>query len=139
MSAADEPPGYAERYDYRVDILRRLNRVTATLDGVVLAQSRRTLLVDEQDHGLVFYFPRQDVRLDLLTAMPDRSSRCPYKGDASYWAHADRPEEPVAWSYENPYPEVAPIKGCIAFYQDRVTVSVGTAPAFYQRAKGSPA
>ena len=139
MRAEDEASGYAERYDYRVDILRRLNRVTATLGGAVLAESRHTLLVDEQDHGLVFYFPRQDVQFDRLSPMPDRSSRCPYKGEASYWAHVDRPDEPIAWSYETPYPEVAQIKAYIAFYQDRVTVSVGTAPAFYQRAKGSPA
>lgn len=138
MNAADEQAGYAERYDYRVDILRRRNRVSAILDGVVLAESQRTLLVDEQDHGLVFYFPRQDVRLDRLAPMPDRSSRCPWKGEASYWGHADRPEEPIAWCYENPYPEVAQIKAYIAFYQDRVTVSVGTARAFYQQAKGSP-
>jgi uncharacterized protein (DUF427 family) len=121
-----------------VDILRRLNRVTATLDGVVLAESRRTLLVDEQDHGLIFYFPPHDVRFDRLAAMQGKSSRCPYKGVASYWAHAERPDEAIAWSYENPYPEVMPIKEYIAFYQDRVTVSVGTAPAFYERAKGSP-
>ncbi|HEX4506557.1 MAG TPA: DUF427 domain-containing protein [Alphaproteobacteria bacterium] len=137
MSAADTPPGYGERYDYRVDILRRLNRITATLDGAVLAESRRTLLVDEQDHGLVFYFPRQDVRLDRLVSMPGKSSRCPYKGEASYWADADRPDDAIAWSYETPYPEVAPIKGYVAFYQDRVTVAVGTAPSIYQRSKGS--
>ena len=137
MSAANQSSGYAERWDYRVDILRRLNRVTATLDGVVLAESRRTLLVDEQDHGLVFYFPRQDVRFDRLAGMPGKSSRCPYKGEASYWASAEKPDEPVAWSYENPYPEVAPIKAHVAFYQDRVTVAVGTAPAFYPGAKGS--
>ena len=136
MSAADQPSGYAERYDYRVDILRRLNRITATLDGVVLAQSRRALLVDEQDHGLVFYFPRQDVQLDRLAGMQGKSSRCPYKGEATYWAQADRPDEAIAWSYENPYPEVAPIKDYIAFYQDRVTVSVGTAPSIYQRSQG---
>jgi len=136
MGAADEPSGYAERYDYRVDILRRLNRVTATLDGIVLAESRRTLLVDEQDHGLVFYFPRQDARLDRLALMPGKSSRCPYKGEASYWAHAGKPDDAIAWSYENPYPEVAPIKDYVAFYQDRVTVSVGTAPSIYQRTKG---
>ena len=134
----DEPSGYGERYDYRVDILRRLNRVTATLDGVELASSRRTLLVDEQDHGLVFYFPRQDVALDRLAAMPEHSSRCPYKGTASYWGYAGQPGEPIAWSYENPYPQVAQIKGYIAFYQDRVTVSVGTAPSVYERKKGAP-
>ena len=138
MSAADEPSGYAERYDYRVDMLRRLNRVTATFNGVLLASSRRTILLDEQDHGLVFYFPRQDVHLDQMVPMPEHSSRCPWKGEASYWGHADWANEPIAWSYENPYPEVAQIREYIAFYQDRVTVSVGTAPAFHQRHKGSP-
>ena len=42
MSHADKPSGYVERYDYRVDILRRLNLVTAAKDGVVLAASRHT-------------------------------------------------------------------------------------------------
>jgi len=134
----DEPSGFAERYDYRVDILRRLNRITASLGGVVLAESRRTLLVDEQDHGLVFYFPRQDVQLDRLVSVQDKSSRCPYKGEASYWALTERPDDAIAWSYEAPHPEVAQIKAYIAFYQDRVTVSVGTAPSLYQRSKGSP-
>ena len=37
------------------------------LDGDrVLASSAATLLVDEQDHGLVFYFPEADVHRDLL-------------------------------------------------------------------------
>ena len=135
MSQPDKPSGYVERYDYRVDILRRLNRVIAAKDGIVLAESSHTLIVDEQDHGIVFYFPRADVRLDRLEAMPERSTRCPYKGDASYWGLAG---EPVAWSYEHPYPEVVQIAGYVAFYQDRVTVSVGTAPSIYER-KGAKA
>ena len=58
-----EHSGFDARPDYRVDILARRNRVTVSVDGEVLADSRRTLLVDEQDHGLVFYFPPDDVRL----------------------------------------------------------------------------
>ena len=136
MSQTDKPPGYLERYDYRVDILRRLNRVTAAREGVVLAESRHTLIVDEQDHGLVFYFPRADVRLDRLEPMPGHTTHCPFKGDACYWGLAG---EPVAWSYEAPYPEVGQIKGHVAFYQDRVTVSVGTAPSIWERKKGATA
>jgi uncharacterized protein (DUF427 family) len=136
MSQADTPSGFAERYDYRVDILRRLNRVTAAKDGVVLAESSRTLIVDEQDHGIVFYFPRADVRLDLLEPMPGHTTRCPYKGNASYWALGG---EAIAWSYEEPYPETGQIKGYVAFYQDRVTVSVGTAPSIWERKQGATA
>src|SRR5580704_1622629 len=80
MSQTDKPSGYAERYDYRVDILRRLNLVTAAKDSVVLAESRYTLIVDEQDHGIVFYFPRADVRLDRLEPMQGHTTRCPFKG-----------------------------------------------------------
>ena len=78
-----EHSGYVVRPDYRVDILARRNRVTVTVDGEVLADSERTLLVDEQDHGLVFYFPPDDVRLGRFVA-DDRTSRCPYKGTATY-------------------------------------------------------
>jgi uncharacterized protein (DUF427 family) len=136
MGQAHELSGYAERYDYRVDILRRLNQVTAIKDGIKLAESRHTLIVDEQDHGIVFYFPRADVRLDRLEPMLGRTTRCPYKGDASYWSHSG---EPVAWSYEDPYPEVGQIKGHVAFYQDRVTVSVGAAPSIWERPKEATA
>ncbi|HEX4432767.1 MAG TPA: DUF427 domain-containing protein [Frankiaceae bacterium] len=119
---------WAERPDYRVDILPRRNVVTARCGdpaGTVLARTSSALLVDEQDHGLVFYFPEADVNFDLLVATDDHS-RCPYKGDASYWRLANG-SEPVAWTYRDPYPEVARIGGHVAFYQDRVRVEIGVA------------
>ncbi len=121
-----EPSAFVERPDYRVDILARRNRITASFDGEVLADSRRCLLVDEQDHGLVFYFPAEDVRLDRLVHDP-RTSRCPYKGTASYRRLADTDTDVLVWSYEDPYPEVARLAGHLAFFQDVVQVSVGTA------------
>jgi uncharacterized protein (DUF427 family) len=126
--------GWVERPDYRVDILRRRNLVTVRHGGRTLARTTAALLVDEQDHGLVFYVPEDDVDFDLLRPSDD-SSRCPWKGDASYWRLADG-GEPVAWTYRDPYPQVAPIRGHLGFYQDRVTVEVGVAtPAVvgYQR------
>jgi uncharacterized protein (DUF427 family) len=120
-----EPSGYESRPDYRVDLLRRRNRFVASLGGVELAASEGCLLVDEQDHGLVVYFPRDDVRLDRLEAT-DRSTRCPFKGNASYWRPATGGDE-VAWTYDDPYPQVAPIAGYVAFSQDRVDVQVGVA------------
>jgi uncharacterized protein (DUF427 family) len=120
-------PGYADRHDYRVDILRRRNTVTARYKDQELARSERTLLIDEQNHGLVFYFPRTDVDMSQLVAV-ERVSHCPYKGVARYWAFKDGDREsPIAWSYDEPYPEVSQLAGNIAFYQDRVTVSLGVA------------
>ena len=123
--------GYAARPDYRVDVLARRNRVTATVGGTVLADSERCLLVDEQDHGLVFYFPPEDVDLDVLEP-DDRTSVCPYKGLASYRRLTTvdgqgQEIEVLAWSYAEPHPEVARIAGYWAFFQDVVTVRVGTA------------
>ena len=121
-----EPSGYDERPDYRVDILARRNRVTVTVDGEILADSVRTLLVDEQDHGLVFYFPPGDVRLDRFEA-DDRTSHCPYKGDASYRRLARDGGAVLSWSYEDPFPEVARLAGYCAFFQDAVDLRVGVA------------
>jgi uncharacterized protein (DUF427 family) len=122
-----EPSGYVDRPDYRVDILPRRNQVRVTANGTLLAESTACLLIDEQDHGLVFYVPRADVRMDELV-VSDHTSRCPYKGTASHWSLRDGSADNIAWSYEEPYPEVARIAGYIAFYQSRVSLEVGSAP-----------
>ena len=120
--------GYLTRPDYRVDLLRRRNTVTASIGGHVIALSHRTLVLDEQNHGLVVYFPRADVDLGALAPLPDHRSFCPYKGEATYWTQAGEDSgERIAWSYEQPFDEVAPIGGYIAFYQDRVEVRIGAA------------
>ena len=118
--------GYADRPDYRVDILPRRNRVVVRHDGTVLAESLHPLLVDEQDHGLVFYVPRGDVRMDALEPT-ETVTYCPFKGQASHWRLRGGDRD-VAWSYEQPYPEVARLAGYVGFYQDRVTVEIGEAP-----------
>ena len=121
-----EQSAFADRPDYRVDILARRNRVTVTVGTEVLADSERCLLVDEQDHGLVFYFPPEDVRLDRF--VPDaRTTRCPFKGTATYRAYPNPGGDVVIWSYEDPYPEVARLAGYVAFFQDAVQLQVGVA------------
>jgi len=121
-----EDSGFVARPDYRVDILARRNRVTVSFDGEVLADSVRALLVDEQDHGLVFYFPPDDVRLERFVA-DDRTSRCPYKGTATYRRLGHSGTDVLAWSYNDPYPEVIRLAGFVAFYQDVVDLRVGVA------------
>jgi uncharacterized protein (DUF427 family) len=120
-----KPSGFVERPDYRVDLLRRRNRVTVRDGERVIASTTTPLIVDEQDHGIVFYIPEADVDFTLLVPTDD-SSRCPYKGDATYWRLADG-EQPIAWAYPDAYPQVGFIVGHIGFYQDRVTVEVGAA------------
>jgi uncharacterized protein (DUF427 family) len=117
---------FEDRPDYRVDIHRRRNTVTAEHDGRLIAATTAALLVDEKEQGMVFYFPRADVHLELRRD-PDASSRCPFKGQATYWRFDGDGDEPVCWSYENPTEQVARLRDHVAFYQDRVMVRVGQA------------
>jgi uncharacterized protein (DUF427 family) len=120
-----EPSGYVERPDYRVDVLARRNLVTVRSGERLIARTVAPLLVDEQDHGVVVYIPETDVDLSQLAPIP-HTSRCPYKGNATYWSLAGD-SQPIAWTYREPYPQVARIAGHIAFYQDRVSVEIGVA------------
>ncbi|MBK3405136.1 DUF427 domain-containing protein [Methylorubrum populi] len=95
--------------------------VRIRLGGRVVAETRQALELREAGYGPVLYIPQKDVGPGLLNLNP-RRSYCPYKGEASYFdLSADgAPRAAAAWSYENPYPAVARIRGHVAFYPDRV-------------------
>jgi len=114
-----------EKYpDYRVDAEPNSAPARATLFGTVIAESDRALIVRETNLEPVIYFPREDVHLDLAERTTHESF-CPFKGVASYWTFGctDPPSDNVAWSYEDPFDEVAEIKDYVSFYADRVEVS----------------
>lgn len=120
-----EPSGYVDRPDYRVEVRRKRNLVRVIHEGVLLAETTAALVVDEQDHGLVVYVPRADVRTEHL-APSEQTSRCPFKGRAKYWRLRDG-DDPIAWEYPEPYTEVAILRDHIAFYQDVAVVQIGSA------------
>ena len=124
ISAAD-PSGYADRPDYHVNLLRRSNLVEVRSGARLIASSSRAILVDEQDHALDVYVPCSDVDVNALVPVASRSTHCPFKGEARYWALRDAAGEPVAWSYAALYAEVAALAGHIAFYQDKVELRLG--------------
>ena len=65
----------------------------------------------------------ESVLLDRLEAA-DIHTSCPFKGEASYFSLASEPRgDVVAWIYPNTYDEAAEIRGFVAFYADRVTLS----------------
>src|SRR6266545_4472552 len=96
-------------------------RVRAFLDNVAVADSKRVLLLFERGHLPTYYFPPEDVRMDLLEPT-QRTTHCPYKGDASYWTVkvGDRTAENAAWGYLEPLPDRTDIKGHVAFYWNRM-------------------
>ncbi len=98
--------------------------VRIVFDGVTVADTKRPILLSEGRLTPVYYFPRDDVRMDLMERTSHKS-HCPFKGDAAYWSLAvgDHTVENAAWSYEEPIEESAAIKGCLAFYLDRLGVS----------------
>jgi uncharacterized protein (DUF427 family) len=98
--------------------------VTATFNGKVIAQSNKALNLVEGAYKPVVYFPKEDIKMDLLNATK-KSTFCPRKGDASYWTISDgeKTSEDAAWAYETPTEEAAqPLKGHIAFYNFVVKV-----------------
>ena len=124
MSSAPVRSMYHERPDYRVDLLARTNVMTAWLGDACLARSNACLTVDEQDHGLVVYFPPDAVDFSRLEPA-SQLTVCPFKGQAVYWRGAGGEGPGIAWSYPEPFPEVARLAGYIAFDQDEVRVTIG--------------
>ena len=91
-------------------------RVRAIFGGEVVADSINVITLLEQGHLPVYYFPKADVRMDLMTAA-DQSSHCPHKGDARYWSLSagGKRSENAVWAYESPSPHVAGIGDHVAF------------------------
>src|SRR6202012_5815185 len=74
----------AEQTGSRVRTEPNQRRVRVFFGGAAVADSSRTLYLFETGHLPVYYFPRDDVRFDLLEPT-SHHSHCPYKGDASYY------------------------------------------------------
>jgi uncharacterized protein (DUF427 family) len=110
---------------HRLDILPSSREVRIELDGTLLAHSTGAHLLYEGNVLPVrFYLPPEDVRVPLLPS-PTRTA-CAYKGEASYWTPdlARDAAGDLAWSYEAPLKEAAPLAGLVAFFNERVDVTV---------------
>jgi uncharacterized protein (DUF427 family) len=107
--------------DHPITIAPNPKRVRVTFNGRVVADTRRALTLREATYPAVQYIPRADIDMTLL-ARTAHASHCPYKGDASYFTLTvdGRVSENAAWSYEAPYPAMAEITECLAFYPGRV-------------------
>jgi uncharacterized protein (DUF427 family) len=94
--------------------------------SVPIAETDGALEMREAAYAPVFYIPLDDVDRQLLRPS-DHRTYCPYKGDASYYDIIDGDGTDLTaavWYYDDPFPAVAGIKGHVAFYADRVTVTV---------------
>ena len=106
---------------HRITTRRGTEQVRVELDGIVLAESTRPVVLSEGRLPDRYYLPREDVRMDLLTAS-GTTSHCPFKGDASYFS-ADGAQD-AFWVYEAPNDDRQDIEGLLAPWPGRVDVIV---------------
>jgi uncharacterized protein (DUF427 family) len=94
-------------------------RVRVFVGGEAVADSSSTVYLFETGHLPVYYFPREDVRFDLLEPSGHRT-HCPYKGDASYYTVVvgDRRVENAVWAYPDPLASIPQLADYVAFYWD---------------------
>lgn len=104
----------------RIDILRSSRHVKVSVNGEVLAESSRPVLLFETNLPTRFYLPREDVRLDLLKPS-ETTSYCAYKGRATYWSHGG---EDIAWTYESPLREAEPVRDLVCFWNEHADIEV---------------
>lgn len=121
----DEPiDGHPRDPFHRVDVRASSRHVQILLDGVLLAESRRPLLVFETSLPPRCYLSREEVAVPLQPSQ--KRTICAYKGQASYWSVevGDRTVPDLAWCYGDPLPDAAALRGRIAFFDERVDVVV---------------
>ena len=117
--------GHARDPYKRIDVYRTSRRVQVAVGGEVVADSVRTRALFETGLPTRYYFPPDDVRLDLLEPSPKRT-RCAYKGSASYWHVRAGGElhDDLAWTYANPQHDAELVRDSIAFFNERVDLDV---------------
>ena len=109
--------------DHPITLTPAAKRWRARFAGHVIADSDSAIVLQEADYPPVVYFPRADVALEYMSRT-DRSTHCPYKGDASYYTVLMDGQfaENAVWTYELPYPAMEAIAERLAFYTDKIEV-----------------
>ena len=107
--------------DHPISITPARERITVTVAGRRIVDTREALTLKEAAYPAVHYIPRKDVDMSQLQRT-SHQTYCPYKGECAYYSIAAGGERSVnaAWTYESPYAAVAEIQEYLAFYPDRV-------------------
>ncbi|MBW1298419.1 DUF427 domain-containing protein [Aquimarina litoralis] len=118
-SFAIEPKeGQRSVWDFpRPPIIEKVSKPILIKDqGNKIVGSKNALAVLETASPPTYYIPKSDVNESTLVMMPTKTSFCEWKGKATYYALKTNAEQPIAWSYANPFPEFGSLKDYIAFY-----------------------
>ncbi len=109
---------------HRIDILPSSRSVRLELDGELLAESTKPMLLFETMLPARFYLRRDDVQVELRES--DKISWCAYKGQASYLSPVvnGRVVDDLVWTYPAPLPEAERVRDLVAFFDERIDVVV---------------
>jgi uncharacterized protein (DUF427 family) len=109
----------------RVDTLHSSRHVRVKIDGLIMCETRRPMLLFETGLPTRYYIPKLDVRIDLLESS-EYVTRCPYKGVAHHWSArvGDKLVKNIVWSYPAPIPECPKIENLLSFYNEHVDLYV---------------
>ena len=111
--------------DHPISIAPNPGRVVVRAGERVIADTRNALELREAAYSPAQYIPRGDVDMAQLTKS-SHSSYCPYKGDAGYFSIDSLGDAGTnaVWTYEAPFPAVVAIAGFVAFYPDKVSITI---------------
>lgn len=111
--------------DHPISVTPTGSRVLVKVGDEVVADSAKALTLQEANYPACQYVPLADVNPELLRPS-STTSYCPYKGDCSYYslATADGEITDAIWTYREPFAALGRIAGHVAFYQNKVTITV---------------
>lgn len=112
-------PGQESVWDYPRPpaVVPFAGRVRVVHAGRLVADTVAAVRVLETSQPPAFYLPAADV--DLGRLHPSAATTwCEWKGAATYWRLDDVAD--AAWSYPDPSPAFAAIRGHLAFYAQKV-------------------
>lgn len=117
-------PGFVQHPEHTITVTPYVGTVTVRFHDTLIARSRNAVELREASYPPVFYLPIEDVEASLLRRSA-HASRCPFKGEASYWdvVIGDHEIDNALWAYETPYDEVLELAGLVAFYPSKLTVT----------------
>jgi uncharacterized protein (DUF427 family) len=114
-------PGHQQHPEHKVRETHLSEKVTVDFGGQTVAESKDVIRVDEDQHQARYYFPRSDVKMDLLEPTKT-TTECPFKGTAHYFnlKEGEQRFNDAVWTYEDPYEEHRDLKGRVAFWEEKI-------------------
>jgi uncharacterized protein (DUF427 family) len=110
----------------RVDAVRSHRHLTVAIDGIELAETVSPVMVFETSLPTRYYIDPTDVHWSNLAPTTTQTA-CPYKGvTTGYWSITTDlgTYEDIAWAYNYPKAPLQPIAGLVAFYNEKVDITL---------------